>query len=149
MAIGEAGAFVIDTGMQGKGAKARHEFLHSPIDGLRSLSVDPGRVERVIMTHLHYDHTGHVDAFPRARFELQKAEMDYVVSPYMQHRWCRRAYAVDEIARFVELLHGDRLVLHGPDKQIAPGLRHLAGGHRAGRSQDDGAVGRARLRCPY
>jgi glyoxylase-like metal-dependent hydrolase (beta-lactamase superfamily II) len=134
VAIGEAGTFVIDTGMaKAKAQKHGHEFLHSPIDGLRSLGVDPGRVERVIMTHLHYDHTGHVDAFPRARFELQKAEMDYVVSPYMQHRWCRRAYEVDEIARFVELLHGDRLVLHGPDKQIAPGLSvHLVGGHCAG-----------------
>lgn len=134
VAIGEAGTFVIDTGMARiKAEKHGHEFLHSPVDSLRNLGVKPEQVERVIMTHLHYDHTGHIDAFPNATFELQKAEMDYVVSPYMQKHWCRRAYEVDEICRFVELLHQDRLVLHGADKTIAPGLSvHLVGGHCAG-----------------
>jgi glyoxylase-like metal-dependent hydrolase (beta-lactamase superfamily II) len=134
VAIGEAGTFVIDTGMaRAKAEKHGHEYLHCPIDSLRLLGVAPELVERVVITHLHYDHIGNVGAFPKARFELQKAEMDFVVSPFMQKNWCRRAYEVDEISHFVALLHGDRLVLHGPDKQIAPGLSvHLVGGHCAG-----------------
>ena len=134
VAIGEAGTFVIDTGMaKAKAEKHGHEYLHCPIDTLRMLGVVPEQVTQVIITHLHYDHIGNVDAFRKARFELQKAEMDFVVSPFMQKSWCRRAYEVDEIVRFIELLHSDRLVLHGPDKQIAPGLSvHLVGGHCAG-----------------
>lgn len=134
VAIGPAGTFVIDTGMaRAKAEKHGHEFLHCPIDSLRDLGVDPAGQSRLIITHLHYDHIGNVGAFPAATFELQKAEMDYVVSPFMQKSWCRRAYEADEIGRFIEFLHGDRLVLHGPDKQIAPGLSvHLVGGHCAG-----------------
>src|SRR5690242_3784643 len=74
VAIGEAGTFVIDTGMaKAKAEKHGHTYLRSPIDGLRSLGVEPEKVDRVIITHLHYDHIGNVNAFPRARFDLQKA----------------------------------------------------------------------------
>lgn len=134
VAIGPAGTFVIDTGMaKAKAERHGHEFLHCPVESLRALGVEPAEQERVIITHLHYDHIGHVGAFPNAVFELQKAEMDYVVSPFMQKAWCRRAYEPDELAGFVDLLHRDRLILHGPDKTIAPGLSvHLVGGHCAG-----------------
>lgn len=134
VAIGPGGPIVIDTGMHpDKARKHGHTFLRSPIEGLQALGVDPGSVERLILTHLHYDHTGHVEHFPAARLDLQAAEMRYVTGPYMEKRWFRRAYEVDEITRFVRYLHEGRLHLHGPEEEIAPGLTvHLVGGHCAG-----------------
>ncbi|GAC1318455.1 MAG: hypothetical protein NVSMB25_07900 [Thermoleophilaceae bacterium] len=41
---------------------------------LRALSIDPADVERVIMTHLHVDHTSGMRLLPRAEFTCARAE---------------------------------------------------------------------------
>ena len=48
-------------------------------------------VDTVIMTHLHYDHTGHTEAFPNAKFLLQAEEMTHVTGPYMENPFFRHA----------------------------------------------------------
>jgi glyoxylase-like metal-dependent hydrolase (beta-lactamase superfamily II) len=125
---------VVDTGMDPeKAARHGHDILKGPVDALRALSIDPLEVDTVILTHAHYDHLGHLDAFPNARFHMQAEEMAYVTGPWMQRTWFRRAYEPDEICRLVNLLHGDRLNLHGRDQQITGGVTvHWVGGHCAG-----------------
>ena len=132
--IGGEKPIVVDTGMHpDKAAKHGHDILLSPVDALRSLGVDPEAVETVVLTHMHYDHTGHLEAFPKARFLLQAEEMAYVTGPFMQKPWFRRAYEVDEITRLVGYLHAGRLELHGRDKVVADGVSvHWVGGHCAG-----------------
>src|SRR2546423_11238393 len=64
--------FVIDTGFDEAMAKKRgREFLHSPGEGLKAIGIDPARVEDVILTHMHYDHSGNHDLFPKARYHVQ------------------------------------------------------------------------------
>lgn len=132
--VGKGEVFVVDTGMSAeKAMRNGHAFLVSPVDVLRRLGVDPDAVKTVIMTHLHYDHTGNTDAFPRARFLLQAEEMAYVCGPYMEKPWFRHAYHVDEIQRFLGYLHEGRLGLHGRDHEVADGISvHWVGGHCAG-----------------
>ncbi|MBE0695173.1 MAG: N-acyl homoserine lactonase family protein [Aquamicrobium sp.] len=132
--IGGGRALVVDTGMHpDKAAKHGHRILQSPVEALKALGVDPAAVETVILTHMHYDHTGHLDAFPRARFLLQAEEMAYVTGSWMEKPWFRRAYEVDEIQRLVGYLHEGRLELHGRDKVVADGVSvHWVGGHCAG-----------------
>jgi len=132
--VGDGKVFVVDTGMDPvKARKHGHDVLVSPIDVLTKLGVQCDAVDTVIMTHLHYDHTGHVDAFPSAKFLLQADEMAYVTGPYMEKAWFRRAYEVDEIARFLAFLHDGRLHLHGRDHIVADGISvHWVGGHCAG-----------------
>ena len=125
---------VVDTGMDPvKAQKNGHTMLLDPASVLRDFGVDPDRVETVVITHMHYDHVGHLDSFPKARFHMQAEEMAYVTGPWMGHPWFRHAYAVDEICGMVQLLHEGRLDLHGRERQIADGVSvHWVGGHCAG-----------------
>ena len=131
---GDDQMFVVDTGVDRAKGDLRGTKTHvSPIDVLRKLGVDPETTDTVIMTHLHYDHTGNTEAFPKARFLLQAEELAYVTGPYMQNAWCRHAYEVDEISRFLGYLYSDRLKLHGSDHEVADGISvHLVGGHCPG-----------------
>ncbi|WP_158747839.1 N-acyl homoserine lactonase family protein [Acidisphaera sp. L21] len=134
VAVGPSGAIVIDTGLRREKALQRgYDYVRPPHAILPSLGVDPAAVKTVILTHMHYDHIGNLDAFPHARFHLQSAEMAYAVSPLMAKPWFRLAYEVDEIQRCVAYLHEGRLDLHAPEAEIAPGMTvHLVGGHCAG-----------------
>src|SRR5215813_8670008 len=60
--------FVIDTGFdEASGTRRGRQFLRAPGDGLRSIGINPDEVEDVIITHMHYDHSGNHTLFPKAR----------------------------------------------------------------------------------
>lgn len=134
VAIGPDGAIVIDTGLrEAKALQRGYDYVRPPHAILPSLGVDPASVRTVVLTHMHYDHIGNLDAFPNARFHAQAAEMAYVTGPLMAKPWFRQAYEVDEIQQCIAYLHAGRLNLHGAEAEIAPGLTvHLVGGHCAG-----------------
>ena len=67
---------ILDTGFTEPVARRRkREWLRCPVDSLSLLGIDPGRVEDVVISHLHYDHVGTFHKFARARFHVQEAEM--------------------------------------------------------------------------
>ena len=86
VARGGGRTFVIDTGFSAEIAeKRKRTFLRSPIETLGALGIDANEVGDVILTHLHYDHAGNFDRFPKARFHLQERELAYATGRYMQY----------------------------------------------------------------
>ena len=134
LARNERQTWVIDTGFNAAAAKRRRRnFLRSPVEGLRMLGVDPAGVENVIITHLHYDHVGNFELFPRARFHLQDRELAYATGRYMAYPFFSAAYEADEVVAMVRNVYAGRVEFHDGDAAPGPGISlHLVGGHTKG-----------------
>jgi len=52
-----------------------------PLHRFQEIGLDPAEVEKVVHTHLHYDHVGRNDLFPNARFYVQRSELQYAFLP--------------------------------------------------------------------
>lgn len=125
---------VVDLGFtEPVGTRRGRQFLRSPADGLAAIGIDCARVEDVIVTHFHYDHTGNHALFPRATFHIQEAEMRFYTGPHAPRPAFRRSVEVDDIAAFVRLNYEGRVHFVDGEAEIVPGLRvHHVGGHTAG-----------------
>jgi N-acyl homoserine lactone hydrolase len=51
------------------------------IQALKSLAIDPGSIKYVLLSHLHWDHTGAVVRFPDALHIVQRREFEYAFTP--------------------------------------------------------------------
>ena len=134
LAVGDERRFVIDCGFTEEvSAQRKRTYLRNPVDALELLGVSAADVEDVIITHLHYDHVGNFDRFPKARFHLQETELAFATGKYMRHPFLSHAFEVEDVVGMVRLNYRGRVVFHNGDAELAPGLRlHLAGGHSAG-----------------
>ena len=96
-------SFVIDTGF-GKEAAARQaaRVAAMPVESLRLVGVNPNQVSDVIITHLHYDHAGNLDKFPRARFHLQDRDMAYATGRCMCHENLRAPFDLENMLEIRE-----------------------------------------------
>lgn len=126
--------YVVDTGFAQEAATRRkRELLRCPVDSLKLIDVDPAHVTDVIITHLHYDHAGNLDRFPRARFHLQDRDMAYATGRSMCHKVMRYPFDLEDILTMVRHVYSDRVIFHDGDAELAPGLHlHRVGGHSAG-----------------
>ena len=67
----------------------------------------PGREKDVILTHMHWDHAGGMEYFPKAMFHLQAAEMAYCTGPCMCEPFLKRPFDVDDVKSAVTALYSD------------------------------------------
>jgi len=132
--VNENRTIVVDTGFDHAEAKRRARPLTClPSEGLAMVGVDSQAVEDVIVTHLHYDHAGTLEHFPRARFHLQDLEMAYATGRHMLHKPFGYAYSKHHVASMVERVFEGRVAFHDGDDEVAPGVSvHLIGGHTRG-----------------
>lgn len=127
--------YVFDTGFTPQEAASRGAriYLSSPIELLAELGFSPADVPVVVLSHLHYDHTGHLAEFPNARVAVQRSELDFWESSISQ----RGAYAHfrphDDLLALRALADAGRVDLLEGDAEIIPGVTvHLVGGHTEG-----------------
>ena len=131
---GPGGPFIVDTGFdEATGKKRKREVLKPIGEGLKAIGIDPGAVENVIVSHMHYDHAGNHNLFPRARYHLQDCEMDYVSGRCMCHAHLRAPFEEEDVVAMVRKVFTGRVTFHNGDSQLAPGITvHKIGGHSKG-----------------
>jgi glyoxylase-like metal-dependent hydrolase (beta-lactamase superfamily II) len=127
-------AIVVDTGFNAEQAARRKRTLVRPVEtGLEAIGVNHTQVADVIITHMHYDHSGNHHLFPNARMHLQDAEMRYCTGRCMTHAQLRAPFEAADVARMVHRVFEDRVVFHDGDAELAPGITlHRVGGHTPG-----------------
>lgn len=107
----------------------------NPVDVVKRVGVDASNVTKVVITHMHWDHVGGMEmfpkAFPKATFYVQRKEYDFWVKHPVAKRPFMKSFADDRANRITADLEGtNRLVLADGDLNIGPGLDILyAPGH--------------------
>jgi glyoxylase-like metal-dependent hydrolase (beta-lactamase superfamily II) len=131
---GNGRTIVMDTGFNPVSATRRgRELLRTPAQALLDAGIDPAETKDVILTHMHWDHAGGMEYFPKAKFHLQAAEMSYCTGPCMCEPFLQRPFDVDDVKSAITALYSERLKLHEGTVEIAPGITvHLIGGHSGG-----------------
>jgi glyoxylase-like metal-dependent hydrolase (beta-lactamase superfamily II) len=132
--VGKSGTIVVDTGFDEVMAKRRQRDIVKPVgEGLRAIGIDPAAIETVIVSHLHYDHTGNYDLFPRAHYHLQDREMGYATGRCMCHPALRMPFEADDVVAMVRKVFAGRVVFHDGEDEIVSGVTvHHIGGHSKG-----------------
>ncbi len=131
---GSDATILVDTGFDTASAARRaRPLLRSPIAALEAVGIRAAEVEDIVLTHLHADHAGHWNEFPRARFHVQDAEMAFCTGRCMCHEPLRKAFDVEHVTLAVRHVFDDRVTFHDGEAEIAPGVTlHLVGGHTGG-----------------
>jgi glyoxylase-like metal-dependent hydrolase (beta-lactamase superfamily II) len=128
------GPVVVDTGYTRQAAEERgREYFGTPLETLRRLGVDPDEVRHVVLTHFHFDHTGHVDSFPRAQIVVQANEMRFWFGPDVHYGEYPALSSHRDLSAIVAANLEGRLRWVDGDVELAPGVSlHLVRGHTPG-----------------
>lgn len=130
---------VVDTGCSpAEGVTRKVPEFVNPVEVLGRLGVTGDNVTKVVVTHMHWDHVGNIEAylkaFPKAKFYLQQREFDFCVNNPVASRK-PIAILFDPLASKVVggMKGSERLVLVQGDYRLAPGVDlSLAPGHTLG-----------------
>ncbi|SDZ26295.1 N-acyl homoserine lactonase family protein [Herbiconiux ginsengi] len=142
VAVSATRTVVVDAGIHPERAASVPEIAYrgSPPELLAALGVAPEQVDTLVLTHLHYDHTGTVALFPNARIVVQQAELEYWTGPLaariVRERWLMEpadvAHVQAALAPTTDAHPGGAIAVIG-DAELAPGFSvHLVGGHTVG-----------------
>ena len=66
-------------------------------DRLREVDVDPGEVDLVTLGHLHWDHAGGTSRFPKAKFVMQRRELESAALDVPGNPFVTNGFRLDEI----------------------------------------------------
>lgn len=132
--VGNGRTYIVDTGFTREQAvKRKRDLLRPPGEGLQAIGIDPDRVEDVILSHMHYDHAGNLDLFPKARFHIQDREMEYCTGRSMGHPSLSFSFEPAHVTAMIQRIFAGRAVFHDGNAEIAPGISvHHLGGHTKG-----------------
>lgn len=124
---GEEKTVVIDCGVRPARAEQRNlRGYVSPAEVLRRIGIDVACVEHLVITHIHRDHVGGIELFPRAKVYVQRKEFDFwTMDPIaMRPSFARESDPV-AVQALGALRGSERLILVDGDREILPGIKLL------------------------
>lgn len=131
---GNGRTIVVDTGFLRRDAQTRkREMICLPEEALKRLGVDAATVKDVVISHMHWDHAGGIDAFPQATFHVREADVAFCTGRCMCHQGMRRHFELEHVLSAMRVLWTERMRFHDGVSELAPGITlHEVGGHAAG-----------------
>ena len=109
----------------------------SPKEYLALVDLTPEDIDVVILSHMHFDHAGNIDAFPNAKIYVQRKEYDgwsWAMSLPPKFAWITNALDEQDVDNLKKINNEGRLVLVDEDEfEAEKGIKlHLAKGHTFG-----------------
>lgn len=134
LVVGNGTVTLVDTGFSEVSALVRgRQYIHTPVDALRSLGYSPEAVSDVVITHLHYDHAGNIGEFPNATIWVQDREVRYATGDCMCDPKQNHFFSTDDISCLVKRLYQGNVRLIDGEHQLRDGIElHRVGGHTDG-----------------
>jgi N-acyl homoserine lactone hydrolase len=131
---------LVDAGGSAEALKRRGlpvELLAYPGDALRKVGVTPDEIDLIICTHLHIDHNAHGPLYKKARFIVQKRELESALNPHIIEA---PIYAPRESFANLdyEIIDGDTQVVDGIQILFTPG--HTSGGQSVALETEKGKL---------
>jgi glyoxylase-like metal-dependent hydrolase (beta-lactamase superfamily II) len=113
-----------------------------PSAAVAKVGLAPTDITDIVVTHIHWDHVGGLDLFPKARVWIQRDEFNHYVDA--QGNAKDRAIAADDAAMLAKLHREGRVMfVDGDDIEILPGITAYTGGKHTYATQYVAAASRA------
>jgi glyoxylase-like metal-dependent hydrolase (beta-lactamase superfamily II) len=127
------GTILVDSGFDGEvGARRGRTTVCPPLEALRRLGVTPDTVDLIVLTHLHYDHTGHLGEFPDTELVIQQRDLAFWQGPGAEGGHAMHVER-DEVEVATRAAAAGRVRLLEGGGVVAPGVGAvLVGGHSPG-----------------
>jgi N-acyl homoserine lactone hydrolase len=84
-----------------------------PINRLNEIGLKPEDITHVVLSHLHFDHSGGIRYFPNAKFIVQMEEYRFALNPNRLNKGGYRKYEFDYPDFHWELIEGDKVLSPG------------------------------------
>jgi len=106
-----------------------------PDEAVKLAGIQPDDISDIVISHVHWDHMGSIDLFPKATLWIQKDEYNYYTSTAWQPGGKRGAQKEDVMELVKRNMDGRVKLVDGDDREIFPGIRAYTGARHTYASQ--------------
>jgi glyoxylase-like metal-dependent hydrolase (beta-lactamase superfamily II) len=107
-----------------------------PDSMLLELSLKPGDITDIILSHPHWDHIDGIDLFPNAHVWIQKEDFNYFVGTAWQKEGNKGGFHKRDVRKLIDKnLAGKLTLVDGDDKEIIAGVKVYTGSRHTFNSQ--------------
>ena len=127
---------LVDSGFHRDKYVSQVKDFINPVAALAPLHVTPDDVTDIVLSHMHWDHAGGIDLFPKARVWVQKDEYEYYTGPAWETRRSHVGIDQDDVIELVRRnMEGLVSFVTGEDDTSISGIEFHVGGKHTWASQ--------------